>query len=56
MEKVLDNGFCEMSQEEVMTTDGGGVLDLVTNFLTGRLIWSNAKHMIDNVLNPPLIA
>jgi hypothetical protein len=56
MEMVLNNGFCEMSLNEMEMVEGGGfwstVVDGVSNFLVNRLIWTNAKIMYENFYVP----
>lgn len=35
MEMNLSNGFCEMSQDEIMTVDGGGFWEAIKVFTGG---------------------
>lgn len=52
----FNNEFCEISQEDLMMTEGGSifskVVDGVEGFLSGRLIWTNASYMIKNFYKP----
>ena len=45
MEMILQEGFAEMSAEETLEVEAGGVVGLVSNFLANRLIWTNANVM-----------
>lgn len=42
MEKVLTNGFCEMSQNETMTVDGGFVITIGALTITGAALAKGA--------------
>lgn len=43
MELTKTNGFCEMNEMEMQEVDGGGIFTVIENFLTNRLVYSNAK-------------
>ncbi len=49
MKKIIEKEFYEMSQEELMEIDGGGIWDTIADginsFLTNRIIWTNAKNL-----------
>lgn len=38
MENVLENGFCELSQNELMTADGGFVITIGALTITGAAL------------------
>lgn len=55
--------FCEMSAEEMQIVSGGGVLDLVTNFLANQVVWRLSSISLNNyqpvypkgtVVDPPM--
>ena len=55
MEMVLNNGFYEMTQDEMMEIVGGGFWDVVnsvTSFLANRIVWTNARYIYDNLYVP----
>lgn len=48
--------FCELSQEELMMTEGGGILKTAVNSVKGALkntlVWTPAAYMIKHVYKP----
>lgn len=52
----LNNGFYEMSKDELIIVEGGSIwskiVDGVGGFLSGRLVWTNASYMIKNIYKP----
>lgn len=51
---VLSNGFCEMTQNEVMTVDGGGIITdaiAITGFFAGCLVsgWNAGRNVVRDV-------
>lgn len=43
MELTKTNGFCEMNEVEMQEVDGGGIFTMIENFLTNKLVYTNAK-------------
>ncbi len=56
MDIILNDGFYEMSLNEMEIVDGGGfwltVVDGVSSFLANRLVWTNAKIMFESSYVP----
>lgn len=40
---TMTNGFYEMNEMEMQEVDGGGIFTIIENFLTNRLVYTNAK-------------